>query len=380
MQDSKDVEEAKTRLKSIGKLSRAGESCDDHARTRRGQGALSVDKQKVLSSGPTAEELNGMRKQSIQLDDRNTQLHNELSEYDARERSAVIRKERLTAEKEESAKELNVATKKMGEMSAAIENAKVGVQKQKQFLDELVERKKNKSREINQLRQRIIQLENEASAKRAKVELLTAPDAQNEAFPGGARFLLNKHESDNVDRSKVLGALAELFEVEPEFQTALEASLRTWLDAVVVEDVLVAQDFLRELVDREEGSARILTANIGEPYVSEETAGVALIDHLQYDQRVTNLVRYLLGSVRVLQTLDQLPEELDPYATYVTKSGAIIRNDGSVEYWKSNEQQGNPVAREQMLKQSQADLAKLEEEGGKSVNYWTLCRVKSRRH
>lgn len=367
--DSKDAEEAKTRLEEhrVSYQEQENRIATIMREREEAQGALkeSVDKQKDLEQRASTlrEELNGMRKQSIQLDDRNTQLHNELSEYDARERSAVIRKERLTAEKEESAKELNVATKKMGEMSAAIENAKVGVQKQKQFLDELVERKKNKSREINQLRQRINQLENEASAKRAKVELLTAPDAQNEAFPGGARFLLNKHESDNVDRSKVLGALAELFEVEPEFQTALEASLRTWLDAVVVEDVLVAQDFLRELVDREEGSARILTANIGEPYVSEETAGVALIDHLQYDQRVTNLVRYLLGSVRVLQTLDQLPEELDPYATYVTKSGAIIRNDGSVEYWKSNEQQGNPVAREQMLKQSQADLAKLEEEG-----------------
>jgi chromosome segregation protein len=358
--DNKDAEEAQSRLaEHRGNLEEQQARLGDIQEARAAaQASLSksLEAQKQIDEKAQASRnlLASLRQQSIKLDDRNTQLHNELSEYDARERSSVIRKERLTAEQEESAKRLVESTARLEKLEGKIARLRNDVEAKQHVLDELLNRQKSKGDETSSLKNEAGKLEQKSAGLRTRIEMLTVPEGEDEAFPGGARLLLQE-QGDGVDRRGVIGALAEMFSVEPEYQVALESVLRTWLDAVVVEDVAVARSFMEVLRTRKEGAARMLSANLEEPLVADNTIGVALIDQITFDPKVTHLAQYLVGSVRVVDSLEQVVLG-DGCASFVTRDGAILRGDGTAEYWMPNEQQGNPLARKQMREQAEREL------------------------
>jgi chromosome segregation protein len=364
--DSKDAEDAQARLSEHRKS--LEEQQDRLKAIQAERDAAQATLRESLEAQKTIDEqaqrsrshLASLRQNSIKLDDRNTQLHNELSEYDARERSSVIRKERLAAEQEESANKLTESQARLKELEIKIAELRSDVETKQQLLDDLLGRRKTKGDEIAILKTEMGKLEQQRAGLRTRVEMLTVPEGEDDAFPGGARMMMLS-QGDGVDRSGVVGALAEMFSVDAEYQVALESVLRTWLDAVVVEDIEVARTFLTILRDRKEGAARILSANLEAPRATESTAGVALIDHVTFDPKVTHLAHYLIGSVRVVETFDQL-ELGDGYASFVTRDGAILRGDGTAEFWMSNEQQGNPLARKQMREKAEKELEALQTE------------------
>ncbi|MCX7590352.1 MAG: AAA family ATPase, partial [Kiritimatiellae bacterium] len=177
-------------------------------------------------------------------------------------------------------------------------------------------------------------------------------------LPSGARFLLEKGGSHRIDFSCVLGTLASHVDVEPDYRTAFEATLRAWLDAVVISDTENALHVLRILDKERAGAARILVAEVSAPagYSSNCGEGEPLASHVRCTDRLAPFLQRLLSGVRVVDSLDNIPCQIPQGVTYVTRSGCVVRPGGEMEFWMRPQQPDNPFSRKHLVEYTREEL------------------------
>jgi chromosome segregation protein len=204
------------------------------------------------------------------------------------------------------------------------------------------------------------------AAREAQTELYQQAEAGAEDLPPGARRLLGLDGSAALGApGQVIGTLAEHLQAQPDYQKALEAALRAWLDAVVVADLPALQSLLTALNEAEAGSVRLLAATLpaGDPVEPPpEGPGVALLDHVRVGEAAGDLAQRLLGRVRVVESLQDLALPLPPRTLYVTRQGAVLGAEGRGELWQPGTQETNPLTRRHLLDQWTAELRALQDQ------------------
>ena len=318
-------------------------------------------------------QLHTLRSELLDLDNRQARLQNEISELEAEERTTIVRRERLAAEKTELGRAMGLHAERQEGVQAHLAELEGEVAQCRERLEQLTATEISKAEEEKKLRARIGELQAAVAGKKAQIELLEKSEADAEGFPGGARLLLDAAEPMRFDRRNLLGSLADHLHTEPEFRTALEAVMRAWLDALVVRNDAEAAALLAELNERAVGSARLLAVETQcVAWVpSHSTPGTPLLQHVQCSNDVRPLAERLLGRVFLVDDMGALAQSIDWDVTLVTRDGALRRGSGSVEYWKPGDQDTNPVARRQMLvawrkelKAHERDLAAAHEQFG----------------
>lgn len=311
---------------------------------------LNDAEQRVAEAGRL---LHNLRTEQIDLESRVARLQNELAALDAEERQNVIRRERLSAEHAEMQRSLELFQNRQAGMVGRLKQLQEAVQRAARQLETFQGQRADKNQLIQQLRQKSADLRSQIAAKQARIDMLKASDAERKGFPEGARRMLDPDAKLQTDRANVLGPLAELVRAEPEYHLALEAALRPWLDAVVVRDGASAMSFLRELETLASGAARILWSDGGPP--SQVKEGVRLINHVTAREDVQGLVERLIGHVVVVDSASGIPQPVPEGLAYVTRAGSFV-SAGSVEFWKRENEQSNPLARQQTLAMWQSEL------------------------
>ena len=366
--DSRDAEEANLRLeqhrKSLDALlveldvAAADREEAEHELTAR-QAVLAEQEAKAEKIRKLLHDLNA---ESVDIESRGAKLQNEVYSLEAQERTSVIRRERLSAEHAELQRTVENFSGRETEMQKNLQALRAEVDGLLERTRNLTAQRSNKSAAAAGIQKALSDHRAVAADKRARVELLSGTDAKVEGFPGGARLLLDPDSSLGLDRSAILGSLAEKIQAEPEYRTAVEAALRAWLDAVVIQDPALATLLLQNLENHATGSARILAVKSGAVAASStfEGAGERLISHITFSDDIRPLVERLLGNVRVVRAVADIPAYVSREAVYVTLSGAVIRGDGSAEFWMPEAGETNPVARQHQLAEWQEELGALE--------------------
>ena len=327
---------------------------------------LKVEAEKLTTQATRVETsgqlLHDLRHELVDLESRSAKIQNELSDLEAQERTTIIRRERLAAEKLDLQHVVETFQERKASMASRLQGLEEEAVRQQQRVDTLMVDRSAREEKIGQSRERQSLLKSEMAAKLAQIELLEKSESDSEGFPGGARLLLDTNRPIAFDRKKLLGTLAEQVQPEEEYRIAFEVAARAWLDAVLFEDDRDAVDLLKELRVRSEGSARLLAVSMDtelwEP--SESDVGVALSHHVQCDPELRPLVSRLLQGVFVVDDLSELGQCVDENLTLVTRDGCLRRGDGRVEYWVPSEQDANPMARQHLLRSWRKELAKLE--------------------
>ena len=111
---------------------------------------------------------------------------------------------------------------------------------------------------VDELRANFGKMQAEAAAKEAELNYLNDAKDAAAAFSAGAQSLLAGKL--DLPAGLVLGPLADRFDAPSDLRLALEAALRSWLDAVVVKDSEAAAAVIDALVKGEAGSARLMGA------------------------------------------------------------------------------------------------------------------------
>lgn len=316
--------------------------------------------------------LHQLRTEQIDLESRVARLQNELAALDAEERQNIIRRERLSAEHAEAQRNLELFQNRQTEMVDRLKQLQEGVERAQRQLETFQGQRASKSQLIQQLRQKAGDIKAQMAGRQAKIDMLKASEAERKGFPEGARQILDPKSALRTDRASVLGPLSEIVRTEPAYHLALEAALRPWLDAVVLRDGEAALSFLRELDAQTVGAARLLWRDGLPPNAATPPAGERLLDHVATTRDdVRSLLEQLIGRVLLVDSLEAIPHPLPEGSVFVTRSGSLVAAAGA-EFWKRENEQSNPLARQQTLALWQGELDELTRQRDETQNQLNL--------
>jgi len=306
--------------------------------------------------------IQNLRSESVNLENISSKIHNQLLQIESQERSTLIQRERLAAEKQQLQ---GIATGFQEQLSKIEEDLKhhQAVVKAANEKCVLIEDKKrenqNAAREMQQVRSENLS----AKARRqTTIELLSDADEVQGDFPGGTQLLLDQKNKLGVDHNKMLGALAEHLSAPPEYTAALEAALRSMLDAIVVEDSESMREFLSKIAAAGEGAARLVTKKVKPPKPAKLPAGMkSLADFVKLSSDdYANMLRQLLGNIAVTDSLEKIPEVIPEGVSVVTLDGILIRDNGSAEFWMGEQGATNPLSRKHAINAARKAVEKID--------------------
>ena len=366
--DSKDAEVAKQRLQTHQiELEKTNQllKTSQEAKTRTEQDleiAATHSSQLEENVEDTRKELENLRTESVDIESKISHRQNELSELDAEERTVVIRRERLAAEKSEIQRSLENFNERKAQMETQLNALRKGTALHEEKRKELTTQQEVLSKKIKETEQTLSSLQAEIAGKKAQCELLTE-DTTSEGFSGGAQALLEPNPNDNIDRTHVLGALADHLRADPGYEIPLQTVLRAWLDAVIVTDQNATRNILTQLQQHDKGAARLLYTSQATPppppHISTRPYA-PLTDHIQCNEAIQPLAHNLLQRVYVVDNLDQIPEPIEPDLIFVTRDGVLMRGNGHAELWSQEAQETNPLSKRHLLQTRQQEIQALD--------------------
>ncbi|TMW73185.1 chromosome segregation protein SMC [Alteribacter natronophilus] len=207
---------------------------------------------------------------------------------------------------------------------------------------------------------------------RSKKEILE--DMQNDyaGFFQGVKEILK--ERDRTFEG-IEGAVAELIDVKPDYQTAIETALGAAQQHVVVKDEVTGRKAIAWLKQKRLGRATFLPMSVIKPRSLSDSdrralegapgfAGVAK-DLVSYDHRYEGVAAQLLGNVIVAKGMKEATE-LAGLLRYryrvVTLEGDVVNPGGAMTGGSSNRKKSQLLGRQQELERVSSKLDKLEQE------------------
>jgi chromosome segregation protein len=363
--DAREIDETGRQLAEQREAVAAQQAAIDAARGEREKAreALQLATNRLESHRDQVERLRGtiqdLREEAVELESLSARLQNELVELDAHERSTVIQREKLAAEKTQLARVVESFTARETALNDELTALRNHVADDEARLENRERERTTMVAAIDDARAGTSELERQAAGVQARVEMLAESESNDDGFPDGARRVLNNPAEFGLSSDQFLGTLASRLDVEPGYRLALEAALRTWIDALVVRDREAAVALAVNLLDKRGGSARLVPA-VGGSVPAADVPGDRLIDHLAGDSDVRAILERLLGNVVVVDRADALPADVPPHLVYVTRDGIVLDGAGVVEIWQPDAETANPLARRRFLGESRESLSQIE--------------------
>lgn len=200
--------------------------------------------------------------------------------------------------------------------------------------------------------------------------MLVEYQQEYEGFAFAVKKILKDAETDSSLRSKFIGVLANLVQVEDKFETAIEVALGGALQNIVTETDQQAKDLIAYLKANRYGRAtfmpvstmkpRFLSAGDKEFTTMPGVFGVAS-DLIRFDPKIENVVKNLLGNVVIAENLD-IATSLAKHSNFrfrvVTLEGDVVSTSGSLTGGSKKSNATNIISRDREIE----DLANLVKE------------------
>ena len=308
-----------------------------------------------------------LREESIATETLISRLQNQVVEIEARERSTVLRRERMIAEQSQLKRAVTIQERRRSEVSKELETLQNEVQAQRAVTGGLDAENETTSARLGEIRETLADLQSQTAAREAQLEMLRESDENGEGFAEGSRLLLDASNPLGVKAGTVVGALAEHLTVDEGYGPCVEVSLRAWLDSVVVSNRDAAMDILHAVSSRQAGAIRLLALDLPPltPDLSLRERGVEatdadfLLDHVRASEDLQPLLARLLGNVVVVDAIEAVPADMTPGAIYTTRDGASVHADGRYEIWAPESGSSSPLARRQTITRTEEERSEI---------------------
>ena len=298
------------------------------------------------------------RGEGVDCDRRASAIRDEIARLEAAARETIMKRERLASEKSQLEGAAARAKETMLAVEARLEAAKTAEESAEAAREEAELRRSALVEELEDLRANFGAMQRDAAAKRAQLDLLNEADESAESFSSGAQALLDGSLPPPAD-AIAIGPLADIFDSPGEYRLALEASLRSWLDAVMVPDGDAARKAVAALRAGGAGSARIVAKTL-EGRVSracDSAEGLRLLNLVTVKDGFEDLAESLIGDVYLVDGDGALPP---PGARYVTADGTVFGADGTFDVWMPGSAAASPLSRRMMISETAEALEALE--------------------
>lgn len=360
--DSRDAEEARARIEQHkqGLQDIAAQLQEATAQRDQAEGGLKEHQEAVRSLEQQSQDLRRalqeQRGKSLALEQKQNQLQGQIRDFDQRERGRLVQQERLRDEAKDLETSAAARGERVQELEVQLQSIFAREQGAKEKLQRLNDQQQNQGEALKQRRAELNEQNQAVAGLTAKLDVLRAQEAEKQDFPAGARALLGKDSIAGLDRSVLVGALAKQLRAEKKAQTALESVLRSWIDAVVVQDSGNLPDLLEALLGAKAGAARILAVGGVQVPAATGGPGTPLRGKVKCEEALAPLADRLLNNVFLVEDLRAAGMPA-PGQTFVTAQGHLLRGDGVLECYAADQDLGNPLALQARISETEAALA-----------------------
>ena len=203
------------------------------------------------------------------------------------------------------------------------------------------------------------------AAVESRLHLLRDMQRSLEGFGFGVKAVMQGRERW---REEVIGPVAALISVEPEYVTAVETALGAGAQNLVIRSVEAAKQAIRYLKERKEGRATFLPLDtVKEPVLKADEKALTKLPGirgfadslLQCEDEVKPAVRFLIGRVLVAETMDHAlaaAKKCGFRLRVVTMDGDVVNTGGSLTGGSRQKKEGGYLSREQNVKEQETSL------------------------
>lgn len=334
-------------------------------------------------------------------------VRNEITALDLQKQGNVVRLEKLSAEKVQLEEERVRLETRLQEFAANVEAEKLSVATQRGTVEERQARLKQIQEELSHTARELDLVLQKQAETRSRLNVLEQLESDHEGFSAGSLAALKQSQH-------VLGSLADRIRVPNQYVTAIETALGHHLQLVLTEQPESAHQILSDLNAHKRGRASVaalsLAANgngngssgnghggengqgrgngngnghggaqdlavfaatqISPAVAAVELNGVPLpaMDVVESEHSVRSLVERLLGSTRIVRTLEvatQAWRETSGAFHYVTLTGEVLSSHGVYTGGQSGngagKAPGSILGRKNQIADLQGALAQIQE-------------------
>ena len=273
----------------------------------------------LLSS--TEEEISHGKLKTIEIAQEHSKVKNDLNRLAAEHHTFSSREHRLLVEKEEVAREEKEVCGRQEAIEKAVRETKEKVGAVREEKRELEEENEALSRSLESIGAEVQTLRQTVTALASRCELLEEAKKNYEGFSQGAKAILKEVECKNPQFKKYHGVLADLLEVVPGYERAVEELLGSSVQALVVEDEETIFHGIRYLEERGLGRASFIALS---SFKREHRGGGNLLEKIKTQELYRILLSSLVGDAFIVEDVGKIPfQENDK--TAVTLKGELYR-------------------------------------------------------
>jgi chromosome segregation protein len=195
-------------------------------------------------------------------------------------------------------------------------------------------------------------------SKQNEYQLLKSLVENMEGFPESIKFL-----SKNKEWSEAAPLLSDLFYCPPEYRTAIENYLDAMLSYYVVANVNEAVAAIQLLDQNKKGKANFLLLDklkkSQQKSAFQSNVGVSALSILEFDEDYQELAEYLLSSVYIVESLEEIPNTKD--GIWLTKDGRFTHKGITMHGGSVGAFEGKKIGRKKNLQLLEKEIKELQE-------------------
>ena len=232
--------------------------------------------------------------------------------------------------------ELESKTEEQTRLSAELETRREKIARFEEELKNFDDSHQSTREEFTAIQRELSEFHRMHSQKTSRLEVLRQLVEAGEGFHEGTQAVMKGLDEPELYQAAISGALANLIQVEPGYEIAIEAALGEHLQTIVVADTRMAERMLDTLRRDRLGKASLVSETMVAPdtarqlmSIPDRASGWAL-DRLDCEPTVRSLVDQLLADVLIVDDLKTALELRDdhPGIGFVTLYGEVVTREG----------------------------------------------------
>ena len=280
----------------------------------------------LLASGE--ERISEGKMKTIDLAQEHSKVKNDLTRIATQLHALAGREHRLLLEKEAIQTEQAGVRSRREAAEAAVKETEGEASLLREERKALEEKEKFLSQKLQDLGRDILALRQTLTALSSRCDLLEEAKKNYEGFSQGAKAILKEIEKKNALFQKFHGVLADLLEVTPGCERAIEELLGSMAQALVVEDEEAAREGVRYLESNGLGRASFIplssfsnSKDLFAPHSSSDGA----LQVVRTTQPYQKILAFFLGNGILVDEIGKIRSEETFRKTYVTAKGELYR-------------------------------------------------------